>query len=170
MISKRSLAYAKSFFEISPEEKTFKELECLSFLLEDKEVLSFLNSPLIDFQTKKTFLEDPLKSFSLEFRNFLFLLIEKRLLFLASEIKQAFKQVLNEKENKLEGEIFSPSLLDETTKSDLKKTLELFFKKDLSLKEAKNPDLLGGVFVRVGGYIFNDTLSFHLNQFKTQGE
>lgn len=171
MISKRALVYAKSLFAISPEFSSLKELETFQAVLNEPLVFKFFDSPLIGFEKKRQILLNDLgKSFSPVLINFLSLLVERKLLFLFSEIKKAFENLLNEKENKLQGEVFSSTDLDSKQKSKLEVSLKSFFKKTIKLKDKKVPELIGGVYVRAGGYIFNDSLSFHLNKFKTQGE
>ena len=170
MVSKRALVYATSLFEISSEETTLKQLEVISDLFKEKTVFDFFNSPFIAFSKKKQIITSSFEKLPPFLKNFLLLVIERRLLLLFSEMKQAFQNLLNEKQNKLQGEIFCAKTLSTEEKQNLKKSLKSFFKKDLELKERKDESSIGGLYIRVGEYVFNDTLSFHLNKFETQGE
>ena len=170
MISKRAFVYASSLFSVSPEAKTLDELQVASGLLKERSIFNFLNSPSIDFEEKKHILANAFKDFSPFFKNFLFLLVERKLLSLFSEMQEAFQALLNQKQNKVQGEVFSVKKLGLEEKEVLKKSLASFFKKEISLQENQDPDLVGGLYVRAGEYIFNDTLSFHLKNFKAKGE
>ena len=170
MISKRAFVYASSLFNVSSEAETLNQLQIASVLLKEKSVFNFFSSPSIEFKEKKHLLAEAFKDSPPFFKNFLFLLVERKLLSLFSEMQEAFQNLLNQKQNKVQGEIFSVRKLDSKEKEDLKKSLASFFKKEITLQENQDPSLVGGLYVRAGEYVFNDTLSFHLKNFKVKGE
>ncbi len=51
----------------------------------------------------------------------------------------------------------------------IEKSVGSFFKKKVDLESRQDTNLMGGLYVKVGNYIFNDTLECHLKKFKSSG-
>ena len=91
-------------------------------------------------------------------------MVQRKALALLPEIKEAFGELLNESLGRLDGLLYSTRTQAEEEKHQLEKALEPFFKKTLRLKQIVKP-LIGGVYIKAGDYVFNDTVLFHLKKF-----
>ena len=164
MISRRAKIYARALFELAEEKQAvLDQLHELSEAFKAPEARVFF-SPLISFEKKKAVLKDSLKDLPWSLKNFLFILVQRKALVLLPEIREAFRELLNDSLGRLDGLLYSSQALDEEEKTRLEKALEPFFKKTLRLKQETKP-LIGGFYIKAGDYIFNDTVSFHLNKF-----
>lgn len=164
MISRRAKIYARALFELAAEKQAvLDQLKELAQAFKAPETRVFF-SPLISFEKKKAIIEDSLKDLPGSLKNFLFILIQRKALVLLPEIKDSFRELLNDSLGRLDGLLYSNRPLDEAEKTHLEKALEPFFKKTLRLKQTIKP-LVGGVYIKAGDYVFNDTISFHLKKF-----
>ena len=164
MISKRAGIYAQGLFALAPEKTVLDQLQELSLALQAKEKEFFL-SPLIPKKEKKQILTQSMKNLPSLIKNFLFILIDRKALSLLSEITKAFRELLNESLGQVEGEVFSKEPLSLEEKTQLEAALKPLFKKNLLLKQKTKP-FIGGLYIKAGDYIFNDTIQFHLKKFQ----
>ena len=164
MISRRAEIYAQGLFALSPDKAVLDQLKELSLVFQSKEKEFFL-SPLISKKEKKQILSKSMKNLPSLMKNFLFILIDRKALSLLPEITQAFRELLNESLGQVEGEVLSREPLSLAEKNQLEETLKPLFKKNLLLKQKAKP-FIGGLYIKAGDYIFNDTIQFHLKKFQ----
>ena len=164
MISKRAEVYAQCLFELCSEKALQDQLEELSLAFQGKERTFFL-SPLISQKEKKKILAHSLTKLSPLLKNFLFVLTDKKALALLPQIKEAYQKILNESLDQVEGEVVSKQPLSIEEKKQLEEALKPILKKTPLLRQ-KQKSLIGGFYIKVGDYIFNDTIQFHLKRFQ----
>ena len=168
MKAKKSGVYASSLLNVSPKEKTLKDLKDLVLLLNKEErIKEFFVSPLIPKKEKKSFLKQILSKGELQ--SFLFVLIDNQAFSFLSEITQDFQELLDEKNKLCRGVIYSPTPLSESLKKELSQKLENFFKKKVELEEKEDKKLIDGFLIEAGGYVFNSSLKYDLEKFKRAG-
>ena len=92
--------------------------------------------------------------------------MERRLLSLSFEMREAYKNLLNQKSNTLQGTVLSARPLKTDQIKKLGESLKGFFKKEVELESREDASLMGGFRVRAGGYVFDDTFAFHLKSFQ----
>ena len=167
MISKRAELYGRALFEAVSNQETLEELKQAEEFLKDKEILEFFLSFVVSLEEKKNLLgKIPLSKL---FKNFLFLLLERKTISLISEIRNFYEDSLDEKHSRLKGEIKSPQSLREEEREQLEQIVGKFLKKKVELKEREDKSLIGGLYIKAGAYIFNDSLALHLKRFQTLG-
>ena len=168
-ISERAEVYARTLFELTPKEETLKSLRVIEKALADSQVEDFLNSPLVSRKEKKEILQSVLKDISDVERNFIFLLVDRGVTGLLGEIGEMFRQLLNDKLSRIQGEVVSSHPLSSEEKASLEKGLEKCLKRKVFLKEIVSSEHMGGLYIKVGDFVFNDTLDFHLKTFQNTG-
>ena len=174
-----SIAYTyartlRDFFKAGQEKSFFSFLEELKQLNKNfspKEVNSFFLSPAISLEQKKQVLKKLFNSFECNklICSFLFLLLDKKRWREFSSILAYLINMENEMKGVTSVEVESVRAIDPELKEKLIKKLEQFFKKKISLKEKfSSTNLIGGIKIRSGGLVFDDTLLFHLTQMENQ--
>ena len=88
---------------------------------------------------------------------------------LLSQIVSAYQKLMEDKNQLYSGTVFSPSLVSEEQKQQLEKSLQKFFNKKIELQLKEDKTLIGGLYIDVGGYIFNSTVKRQLKHFKSSG-
>ena len=169
-ISERAEVYARTLFELTPREETLERIQTIEKALADSQVEEFLQSPLVSREEKKAILKSALKEMPGLERNFIFLLADRGVTGLLDEIGEMFQHLLNDKFSRVQGEVVSSHPLSSGEKASLEKGLEKYLKKKVYLKEKTSSDHMGGLYVKVGDFVFNDTLGFHLKTFQSMGE
>ena len=168
-VSERAEVYARTLFELTPREETLTHIRIVEVALTDSKVEDFLKSPLVSRKEKKEVLKKVLVEMPELERNFIFLLADRGVTGLLGEIGDMFQQLLDEKFSRIQGEVISPHPLSSEEKTSLEKGLETYLKKKVSLKETVSSEHIGGLYVKAGDYVFNDTLDFHLKTFQNTG-
>ena len=168
-ISERAEVYARTLFELTSKEETLKHIQTIERALADSQVEDFLKSPLVSRKEKKEILKSVLKEVPDLERNFIFLLADRGVTDLLGEIGDMFRQLLNDKLSCVQGEVISSHPISSEEKASLEKGLEKHLKKKVSLEEKVSSKHIGGLYVKVGDFVFNDTLDFHLKTFQNTG-
>ena len=169
MISKRAESYSRALFELSSEEETLIQLKAFSQALTNPLLKSFFNSPLLSFKEKEEVLKDVLKTFSPVLKNFICILFLRNQQGLLEEICGMLAVLLNQKQGRLQGVLKSVKALPLEEQKQVEKKVERFLKKNVKLNQEQKKDSLGGFYVQVGDFIFNDQLEFHLRNFQNSG-
>ncbi len=169
MISKRAENYGKSFFDVESSESVLKSLRTLSEVLKEPVFAEFFNSLVIPLKEKKEVLQKVMGKNNVNLQNFLFLLLDRQACSLLPEIVQTYENLLDEKNSRVRGVIYSFEEMSSQKKKEIEKALEKILKKKVDLVARKDTSLMGGLYIKVGDYIFNDTLECHLRKFQSSG-
>ena len=176
-VSLISYTYAralKNSFSKDQEEIFFiasMELNQLNETFNDPEVKAFFLSPVVLIEEKKQVLRKIFNSFKLNslLCPFLFLLLDKKRWKELDSIVSCLRKMMNEMKGLVSVEVEAIETLSPVVKEELIEKLENFFNKKVSLKEKiSSKELIGGLKIRAGGFIFDDTLFFHLRQLENQ--
>lgn len=169
MISKKSQTYAQALFELESSKELSRQLEALSDIFKAPEVLDFFLSFTVSKEDKKHILNSALKQTSPLLKNFFLVLLDNRAFSLLPQIASAYRKLMEEKDNLCTGTIYSLHPVSIEQKKEIEKQLQKFFNKKLALNQKEDKSLLGGLYIKAGGFIFNNTVKHHLKQFKTSG-
>ena len=171
-MSSLAKVYATAFFEVTESEgKTSENLQTLltfgKALKGDQEVFAILASPLISDGDKESLVKEALKpGLTAELENFFKILIKnKRLSFILEVIK--FFEKMSAKSNFISGFVDSAIELTEKEKDEIKKTVEKKLSQTVKLQFRLNPDLIGGLEVRVGDHLFEDSILSHIKRLES---
>ena len=148
--------YAKAIFELACENDQLKEYgadlaKVQQLYTQCPELKAYLCNPNIRPEDKKSLLREVFEGGVQEMvLNFLLLLIDKRRMQVFEAINEIFIQLSNEKLGIAVADVTAAGQLTETQLQELKEKLERVTGKQVSLREHRDPSLIGGVVVRIG--------------------
>ncbi len=166
--------YAQALFEVGEETQTTSELykelnELLEIFNQNKDFYSFLKSPLISSEDKKNVIQNVFKNqLSDNMNNFLKIIIDKDRTSAIENIKESYKNLLNDKNNVLEGTVITAVELNEKEIKDLEKNLSIKYNKNVTLTNVVDETILGGVLVKLGNEEIDGTVKTRLSKMKKQ--
>jgi F-type H+-transporting ATPase subunit delta len=165
--------YARSLFEVAQEQKKLEQVhdqlgEFADALDETRELQVFFFSPYFSTQEKKDGLKKAVSGTEDILENFLELLIEKHRMPAIFRVRRELDR-LWEKENKLlPVEVTSAIELDKKTVKDIGDRIGDETGQKIELTERVDPDILGGLVVRVGNSIIDASIRARLDSLRKQ--
>jgi F-type H+-transporting ATPase subunit delta len=165
--------YARSLFEVGREQAKLDVLreqlgQFADALGEHRELSVFFFSPYFSTDEKRDALGRVLDGADPTLLNFLALLIEKHRMPVIFRIRQEYERLWQEENRILPVEITSAIALDRATTETLGRTIGERAKRKVTLSERVDPDILGGVVVRVGNSILDASIRNRLEQLRRQ--
>ena len=166
--------YAQALFEVGEETQTTSELyqelkQLVDILNENKDLYNFLKSPLIGRDDKKNVMKNIFENqLSKNMNNFLKIVIDKDRMSAIGNIQESYKNLLNDKNNILEGTVITAVALNEKEIKDLEKNLSTKYNKNVTLTNVVDETILGGVLVKLGNEEIDGTISTRLSRMKKQ--
>lgn len=151
MINSTGLQYAQAIFDLAKENKSASDyyqalLVINDAIIKDEEINKVFAHPSITLGEKKSILEKSLSSNVDEVLiHFLFVLLDNNRLFELPLIIEAYKELLDEYENKMEVDVYSKYPLDSKTKEELVAKLEKHYQKTIIINEHLDDNVIGGV-------------------------
>ena len=166
--------YAEALFQIGEEENKidnlYNELKEVSSLMNtNKDLNNVMKSPLVS-KKEKIQLIDTLFAGKVDndLKNFLKILIEKGRITSINAIGETYKELLNEKNNILEGYVISAVPMNDEKIKELETELSKKYNKNVTLENKVDKSVLGGVLVRLGNTEIDGTIKTRLNGLKNQ--
>jgi ATP synthase F1 delta subunit len=165
--------YARSLFEVARESGKLDQVreqlgQFVDALNENRELAVFFFSPYFSISEKQDALGRVLVDADPIFVNFLALLIEKHRMPAIFRIRQAFEQLWEEENRTLPVEITSAIELDEGTTESLARQIAERADRRVKLATRVDPEILGGLVVRVGNSILDASIRNRLEQLRRQ--
>lgn len=161
--------YALALYEVAEQKGKVDEYlgdlrEICSLIENNKDFLDVIKHPQIGTkQKKKTFINIFKGKIDEELLSFLLILIEKdRILFLREKLKEMEKIHLD-KLNVLQGVVKTITPLDEDQYNSLVEKLEKKYNKEVILRRVIDPEILGGIYVRIGNDVIDGTVKTRLD-------
>jgi F-type H+-transporting ATPase subunit delta len=163
--------YARSLFEVARESGKLDQVreqlgQFVDALNENRELAVFFFSPYFSIPEKQDALGRVLVGAEEIFVNFLVLLIEKHRMPVIFRIRQAFEQLWEEENRTLPVEITSAIELDEGTTESLARQIAERADRNVKLATRVDPEILGGLVVRVGNSILDASIRNRLEQLR----
>lgn len=174
MINIVSSRYAEALFQVGEEsnstEKLYDELKAVvDIIIENNEFENILKSPIISKEDKKNLINNIFeKQIDKEMLNFLKILADKDRLSCLADIKEAYKALLNNKNNILEGVVITAVPMEGSELNALQAKLSTKYNKTVILKNEIDKSVLGGVLVRLGNEEIDGTVKYRLDKMKEQ--
>ncbi len=166
--------YAEALFQIGEEDnKTdnlYNELkEVSSLMTTNNDLNNVMKSPLVS-KNEKIHLIDTLFAGKIDndLKNFLKVLIEKGRISSIKAIEATYKELLNDKNNIIEGYVISAVSMDDEKIKELEKELSKKYNKNVTLTNKVDKSILGGVLVRLGNTEIDGTIKTRLDGLKNQ--
>lgn len=167
--------YSEALLELAQEQQAVdtieRELAGLKKAVNDNaELKGVVESPLLKRDQQQAAMQSLVKQSggSDLIQKFIGLLAQKRRLFLISAIADRFAEILRERRGEAIAHVTVARELNEEQKTLLSKTLaERLGGRKVQLSVNINPDILGGLIVRVGSVQIDDSLRTKLNTMST---
>jgi F-type H+-transporting ATPase subunit delta len=163
--------YARSLFEVAREHDKLDVLreqlgQVADAIASNRELQTFFFSPYFSTEEKQDALERVLDGADEILMNFLGLLIEKHRMPVIFRIRQQYERLWEEENRTLPVEITSAIELDEATTASLGKAIGERTGRKIMLASRVDPDILGGIVVRVGNSILDASIRNRLEQLR----
>jgi F-type H+-transporting ATPase subunit delta len=165
--------YGRSLFEVAREQGKLDELrEQLSqfadALESNRDLAVFFFSPYFSTTEKQEALRRVLEDADEAFVNFLELLIENHRMPVLFRIRQQYEKLWEEENRTLPVEITSAIELDQATTDSLARKIGERADRKINLSAHVDPEIVGGIIVRVGNSILDASIRTRLEQLRRQ--
>jgi F-type H+-transporting ATPase subunit delta len=165
--------YARSLFEVAQEHDSLDEVheqldEFADAVSESRDLQVFLFSPYFSAQEKKESLGKLVEGANDEFFRFLELLAERHRMPVIFRIRSTFDDMWAEERKRLEVEITSAIELDEETISSIGERIEEQTGRDVQLSAKVDPDVIGGIVLRVGNMVLDASVRARLERLRRE--
>ena len=168
-------SYAQALFELANEEKSLKKIEeqvlAISKLINVSEEFRYL------IKNPTTSLDDLIKAmetisekndFDNLLKRFLVFLIQKRRFFYLEKILIDFLEVCSKSRGEIKAELSSAKELSETDISNIKEELSQNFGANIKLNYKYDPNLIGGLILKVGSTMVDNSIKNKLQKIQKQ--
>ena len=165
--------YARALFEVAMERDILDEIhdELGAFtkaLEENRELAVFFFSPYFSSEEKKNGLERAVTGADPAFMNFLEALLERHRMPAIFRIRARFEQLWDEENKLLPVEITSSVQLDKGIVQSIGERIGEQTGQKVELSSKVDPEILGGLVVRVGNFVLDASIRNRLNQLRKQ--
>jgi F-type H+-transporting ATPase subunit delta len=163
--------YARALFEVALEQGKLDELreqlgQFADALDGNRELAVFFFSPYFSTKEKEDALERVLEGADASFVNFLKLLIENHRMPVIFRTRQQFERMWERENQLLAVDITSAIELDEATTENLGREIGERAGRRVRLAAHVDPDILGGIVLRVGNSILDASIRNRLEQLR----
>lgn len=165
--------YARAFFEIAEEdkqlEKYFLELSGFSGIIEGNDDLKgFLANPIFDQAEKKSIVESILQKTDVSriTSNYLKLLTDKQRIVILKDIVDAYRELMDAALKTVRVNVKTAFPLVPELVQKLQSGLEAQTGKQVEMTVMEDQSLLGGIVVRVGDTVYDNSIKTQLNNIR----
>ena len=163
--------YARSLFAVAREQDKIDELreqlgQFTDAMAEHREMAVFFFSPYFSSAEKQDALKRALEDADPALENFLKLLIENHRMPVIYRIRAAYERLWEQENRTLPVQITSAIALDEQTTESLGQTISERAGRNVKLAARVDPDILGGIIIRVGNSILDASIRTRLEQLR----
>jgi len=165
--------YARSLFEVAKDQDTIDEIreqlgEFADAIESDRSLTTFFFSPYFSTEEKKDGLHKAVEGADAIFLNFLELLLEKHRMPLIHRIRRDYDDLWREERKLLPVQVTSAIELDAELVRSLGERIGQATGREVELTAEVQPDLIGGIVLRVGNSILDASIRNRLEQLRRQ--
>jgi F-type H+-transporting ATPase subunit delta len=165
--------YARALFEVAKEHELLDEVrddlsEFAQALTDTRELAVFFFSPHFSTEEKKDGLKRVVTGAEPVFMNFLEALIERHRMPAVFRIRDDYQALWEDERRLLSVEVTSAIELDKATVSSIGDRIGEQTKRTVELSSKVDPDILGGIVLRVGNVILDASIRSRLEQLRKQ--
>jgi F-type H+-transporting ATPase subunit delta len=137
---------------------------------ESSELHTFLSNPAIPRGIKHAVIERLVERMgaSRTLRNYLFVIVDQRRAALLPEIEEAFGKELDKRMGVTQATVISAADLTASERAGLDGALSQLTGHTVQLQLKQDPDLIGGVVVRIGSTIYDGSVRTQLHRLRTR--
>jgi ATP synthase F1 delta subunit len=165
--------YARALFEVAQDQDKLDEIhdELGAFadaISENRDMARFFFSPYFSTNEKKEALHKTVSGADDAFMNFLEALLERHRMPVIFRIRDRFNRLWDEENKLLPVEITSAIELDKKTVNDIGKSIGDQVDRKVELSSTVDPEILGGLVLRVGNFVLDASIRHRLEQLRKQ--
>ena len=165
--------WARALFEVAKEHDLLDQVRedlgaFVDALNENRDVMVFFFSPYFSTQEKKDGLERAVTGAEPVFMNFLEALIERHRMPAIFRIKARYEVLWEDERDLLPVEVTSAVELDKAIVSSIGDRIGEQTKRTVELSSKVDPDILGGIVLRVGNVVLDASIRNRLEQLRKQ--
>jgi len=164
--------YARAVFELTGEEQmddTKVELKKVAELGRDVDIVSYLDNPKVNYNDKIVLLHKRIGSISKTITHLVNLLITKNQVNVLPDISDEYEHMVDEFNGIERAEIITAVPIDDKTRKNINlKLSEVIGKKVLIETEKIDPDLIGGIMIKVAGKLIDGSTRGRLIELKKE--
>lgn len=173
MMASMAGRYAAALFELAKEQKQLDQVErdvaaFLAMLEISADLVRLVKSPVISAQAQVRALEAILAKAGISgfTGNFLKLIVRNRRLFAVADMLKAFQSLLAHERGEVSADVASAHPLSPEQMQVLSDSLKTSIGKNVQIRTRVDPNLLGGLIVKVGSKMIDSSLRTKLNNLK----
>ena len=173
MMASMAGRYAAALFELAKEQKQLDQVErdvaaFLAMLEISADLVRLVKSPVISAQAQVRALEAILAKAGISgfTGNFLKLIVRNRRLFAVADMLKAFQSLLARERGEVSADVASAHPLSAEQMQVLSDSLKTSIGKNVQIRTRVDPNLLGGLIVKVGSKMIDSSLRTKLNNLK----
>jgi F-type H+-transporting ATPase subunit delta len=165
--------YARSLFEVAQEQGKLDEVreqlgQFADAMQDDHDLQVFFFSPYFSTQEKDDGLDRAVSGADPTVVNFLKLLIENHRMPVIFRVRRGYDELWEEENKLLPVQVTSAVALDETTVKQIGDRIASQTGRRVDLSATVEPDILGGIVVRVGNQVLDASVRNRLEQLRKQ--
>ena len=165
--------YARSLFQVAQEQDSLDDIheqlgQFADAVSESRDLQVFLFSPYFSAQEKKESLAKVVEGADDNLFRFLELLAERHRMPVLFRVRRTFDDMWAEERKRLEVAITSAVELDEETVDTIGKRIEEQTGRDVQLSTHVDPDVVGGIVLRVGNMVLDASVRARLERLRRQ--
>jgi F-type H+-transporting ATPase subunit delta len=168
----QAMRYGQAVFETAAENQNFNtwrdNMETLVRMVQDKQVLFFLENPRLSIAKKRDILEPKLKGVNPMAVNLLYLLVERGGLSMMHDIFDDYQRRLDNLQGVAHAQVSAAIPLSEMETAEIKQKLSAMFGKQIDITTRVDTSLLGGIVAKVGDKVIDGSLSRRLENMKRE--
>jgi F-type H+-transporting ATPase subunit delta len=165
--------YARALFEVATEQDALdtihEQLDAFADAMNDnRQLAAFFFSPYFSVTEKKEGLDRAVTDAHPAFENFLEALIERHRMPAIFRIRVEFTELFDDEKKLLPVTITSAVTLDDETVSGLGRRIGEQIDRHVEVSSTVDPDIIGGIVLRVGNVILDASIKNRLEQLRKQ--
>ena len=167
--------YSLALYELSREANSLVDIEkyssaILNLIEKNKDFNNFIKDPTENQENLISVINKISETFKVNdlLKNFMTFLIKKRRFFYLEKVLSDFIEVCSKARGEIKAELFSAKELNETDISKIKEELSQNFGAKIQLNYKFDPSLIGGLVLKVGSTMVDNSIKNKLQQIQKQ--
>lgn len=166
--------YAGALFEVAREHENIdaveEQIRFVNQVVTDNEALRQVSrNPQVDQSSKKAVFEKIFKrDLSNEVMNFLKVLVDHRRESLLQDIQDEYTDIANNYRGIVDVDVTTAKPLSEADETKIADTFGRLYNKKLRIQAKVDPDVIGGILVKVGNQLYDGTIAGKLTRFNQE--
>lgn len=172
-MGKAAERYAKAFFTTTEDKNVVNEVLAdmkliKNTMLENKELKSVINSPVIDLNKKKSILEAVFSEANSNSMQLIALLLNKKRINLLLDVASSYISIYEKNNNINRAKVVLAKELTQDMFTKIQAKVNALTGNDVEIQTEINPAILGGFVLTINDLQYDASVVGQLNKFKTQ--